>query len=244
MFARSAALRPRYRTSRIASNRPAASWTLWSSRRPRQQQVLSFARRRLDADLCRRLGQRHHGTIGMKEGEAIESKLVTRVESQPHKRRSKSETLKFARSLLDYDEVMDEQRKRVYRYRQNLLDGHSSRNMLLELIRSQIDQHVETIPGSALWRRNFRIIRRSKTQVQTGTKRFPKHGHRHGHQLRDANKQSGQAEVEVCGNRSRKLFLDMEDEWNWNWRSKELDEQTTRRPTIKSISSRKWIART
>ncbi|MDM4018909.1 preprotein translocase subunit SecA [Roseiconus lacunae] len=81
--------------------------------------------------------------IGMREDEPLESKLVTRRIAAAQKK-VEERNFEMRKSLLDYDEVMDEQRKRVYRYRQNLLDGHSSRDMILELIHSQIEQQVET----------------------------------------------------------------------------------------------------
>ena len=77
----------------------------------------------------------------MKEGEAIESTLVTRRIAAAQKK-VEERNYEIRKSLLDYDEVMDEQRKRVYRYRQNLLDGHSSRKMILGLVRGQIDQAI------------------------------------------------------------------------------------------------------
>ncbi|MEL6108879.1 MAG: SEC-C metal-binding domain-containing protein, partial [Planctomycetota bacterium] len=81
--------------------------------------------------------------IGMKEHEPLESKIVTRRIASAQKK-VEERNFEIRKSLLDYDEVMDEQRKRVYRYRQNLLDGHSSRSMILDLIRSQIEEQVET----------------------------------------------------------------------------------------------------
>lgn len=80
--------------------------------------------------------------IGMKENEPLESKLVSRRIAAAQKK-VEERNFEMRKSLLDYDEVMDEQRKRVYRYRQNLLDGHSSRKMILDLIRSQIKEQVE-----------------------------------------------------------------------------------------------------
>ena len=40
--------------------------------------------------------------------------------------------------LLEYDEVMDEQRKQVYSYRQRILDGGNCRQLILEMIDKQI----------------------------------------------------------------------------------------------------------
>lgn len=81
--------------------------------------------------------------LGMKEGEAIESSMVTRRIAAAQKK-VEERNYEIRKSLLDYDEVMDEQRKRVYRYRQNLLDGHSSRSMVIELIEGQVESFVET----------------------------------------------------------------------------------------------------
>ena len=47
------------------------------------------------------------------------------------------------KNLLEYDEVMDEQRKRVYGYRQRILDGVSCRDLIIDMIREQIDHYVD-----------------------------------------------------------------------------------------------------
>ena len=81
--------------------------------------------------------------LGMQEGERIESPMVSRRIAAAQKK-VEERNYEIRKSLLEYDEVMDEQRKRVYRYRQNLLDGHSSRSMVLTLIEGQIENFVET----------------------------------------------------------------------------------------------------
>ncbi|WP_153557539.1 preprotein translocase subunit SecA [Roseimaritima sediminicola] len=80
--------------------------------------------------------------LGMNEGEAIESKMVTR-RIEAAQKKVEERNFEIRKSLLEYDEVMDEQRKRVYGYRQRILDGHSCRKMILSQIEQQIDQHVE-----------------------------------------------------------------------------------------------------
>jgi preprotein translocase subunit SecA len=81
--------------------------------------------------------------MGMKEGERIESRMVTRRIEAAQK---KVEELNFERrkNLLEYDEVMDEQRKRVYRYRQQVLDGVNCRDLILEMINEQVEFHLGT----------------------------------------------------------------------------------------------------
>ncbi len=77
--------------------------------------------------------------LGMQEGEAIESGMVTkRIE----KAQKKVEEWHFdqRKSLLEYDEVMDHQRKRVYGKRQEILDGKNPRATILDMIRDQIEK--------------------------------------------------------------------------------------------------------
>ncbi|MCI6988302.1 MAG: preprotein translocase subunit SecA [Campylobacter sp.] len=59
--------------------------------------------------------------LGIKEGESIESKLVTRSVENAQK---KVESLHFEsrKYILEYDDVANEQRKTIYRYRNELLD--------------------------------------------------------------------------------------------------------------------------
>jgi len=75
--------------------------------------------------------------LGMQEGEAIESGMVTR---RIEKAQKKVEEYHFdqRKNLLEYDEVMDLQRKRVYGARQEILDGKNPRATVLEMIRTQI----------------------------------------------------------------------------------------------------------
>jgi preprotein translocase subunit SecA len=79
--------------------------------------------------------------LGMQEGEAIESRLVTRqIESAQKKVEERHFDMR--KHLLEYDEVMDEQRKQVYSYRQRILDGGNCRRLILEMIGKQVERWV------------------------------------------------------------------------------------------------------
>jgi preprotein translocase subunit SecA len=85
--------------------------------------------------------------LGMKDGEAIESRMVTRrVEAAQKKVEERN--FEIRKNLLEYDEVMDEQRKRVYGFRQRILDftdgDADCREMILEMVDKEIDRHVGT----------------------------------------------------------------------------------------------------
>jgi len=77
--------------------------------------------------------------LGMQEGEAIESRMVTRRIEGAQK---KVEERHFdqRKHLLEYDEVMDEQRKQVYSYRQRILNGANCRDLILEMLGGQVQQ--------------------------------------------------------------------------------------------------------
>jgi preprotein translocase subunit SecA len=85
--------------------------------------------------------------LGMQDGEAIESRMVTRrVEAAQKKVEERN--FEVRKNLLEYDEVMDEQRKRVYGFRQRILDftdgDADCREMILEMVDRQIEQNIST----------------------------------------------------------------------------------------------------
>ena len=80
--------------------------------------------------------------LGMQEGEAIESKMVSR-RIEGAQKKVEERNFDIRKNLLEYDEVMDEQRKRVYSFRQGLLEGSPPKDMILEMIDSQIKDAAE-----------------------------------------------------------------------------------------------------
>ena len=79
--------------------------------------------------------------LGMKEGERIESRMVTR-RIEAAQKKVEERNFEIRKNLLEYDEVMDEQRKRVYRYRQQILDGVSCRDLIVTMVREQVDYFI------------------------------------------------------------------------------------------------------
>ncbi|MBX3450419.1 MAG: preprotein translocase subunit SecA [Planctomycetaceae bacterium] len=80
--------------------------------------------------------------LGMQEGERIESRMVTnRIEAAQKKVEERH--FEMRKHLLEYDEVMDEQRKRVYGYRQSILDGANCRDLILQMIDRQLGRAVK-----------------------------------------------------------------------------------------------------
>ncbi len=80
--------------------------------------------------------------LGMKDGEAIESRMVSR-RIEAAQKKVEEQHFDSRKNLLEYDEVMDEQRKRVYGYRQSILDGVNCRELILTMIEEQVEQNVD-----------------------------------------------------------------------------------------------------
>ncbi|MDQ3332630.1 MAG: preprotein translocase subunit SecA, partial [Planctomycetota bacterium] len=79
--------------------------------------------------------------LGMQEGEAIESPMVSRRIEGAQKKREEQH-FDQRKHLLEYDEVMDDQRKNVYGFRQRILDGEDCRTIILDMIRQQVEKWV------------------------------------------------------------------------------------------------------
>jgi len=100
----------------------------------------------LDDDLMRKFAGEWVSAVltrlGMQEGEAIESKMVSR-RIEGAQKKVEERNFDIRKNLLEYDEVMDEQRKRVYTFRQALLEGSSPKERILEMIDGQIQDAVD-----------------------------------------------------------------------------------------------------
>jgi preprotein translocase subunit SecA len=80
--------------------------------------------------------------LGMEEGQAIESRMVSkRIEGA--QRKVEEFHFEQRKNLLDYDEVMDAQRNRVYGKRQEILWDRNCKAEILDMIEGQIDSAIE-----------------------------------------------------------------------------------------------------
>jgi preprotein translocase subunit SecA len=94
--------------------------------------------------------------LGMEEDQEISSPMVTRAIEKAQK---KVEMFHFdaRKNVLEYDQVMDEQRKLVYRERQRILEGADLRKAVFLWIERCVDKAVnEFTPGAVAWEeRNY-----------------------------------------------------------------------------------------
>jgi preprotein translocase subunit SecA len=80
--------------------------------------------------------------LGMEHGQSIESKMVSR-RIEAAQKKVEERNFDIRKNLLEYDEVMDHQRKRVYGYRQEILDGANCKIRMLDMIEEQLDAALD-----------------------------------------------------------------------------------------------------
>ncbi|GAA0797128.1 preprotein translocase subunit SecA [Clostridium sp. AF19-22AC] len=103
----------------------------------------------LQDDLMRLFGSEKlmsvFSTLGVEEGEQIEHKMLS---SAIEKAQKKIENNNFGirKNLLEYDQVMNEQREIIYSERRRVLDGESMRdtiyNMITEYVENSVDRFI------------------------------------------------------------------------------------------------------
>ena len=115
----------------------------------------------LEDDLMRKFGgewvKNWLTRLGMQDGEAIESRMVSR-RIEGAQKKVEERNFEVRKNLLEYDEVMDEQRKRVYGYRQRILEGGNCKQLVLDMIRQQIDARLEPVPCPRLRHGDLRQV--------------------------------------------------------------------------------------
>jgi preprotein translocase subunit SecA len=80
--------------------------------------------------------------LGMEEGQAIENRYVSR-RIEGAQKKVEERNFDIRKNLLEYDEVMDHQRKRIYGYRQEILEGANCKIRILEMLDEQINLAVD-----------------------------------------------------------------------------------------------------
>jgi preprotein translocase subunit SecA len=84
--------------------------------------------------------------VGMTEDVDIQSGMVSRSIRRAQKR-VEARNFDVRKNLLEYDEVMDKQRRTVYGLRQEVLEGSDCKERILEMIGDDVDRIVRTYVG-------------------------------------------------------------------------------------------------
>jgi preprotein translocase subunit SecA len=111
------------------------------------------------------------GKLGMGEGEALESRFISKRISAAQKK-VEERHFESRKNVLEYDEVMDYQRKSVYGYRQKILEGISCRQLVLDQIEEQISHNVDQYTNSLFGPESFARWAGGKLSCQLEPKDF------------------------------------------------------------------------
>ena len=154
---------------------------------------------------------------GFKGPEPLESSMVSRRIDGAQKKREEF-NFEQRKSLLEYDEVMDEQRKRVYRFRQRILDGVSCREIVQDMIEDQIDRTLDTFLDEGFGRESFSKYAAQQLSVEyLEPKAF--RNVQPAEAIKIAKDEAHrQTETDILGQIEQDLPLS-EDESEWNWGS-------------------------
>src|SRR6476620_11128093 len=103
--------------------------------------------------------------LGMQEGEAIESRMVSR-RIQGAQKKVEEYHFESRKNLLEYDEVMDTQRKRTYGKRQEILNDANCKVMILEMIEEQVNSAVDRFLNPDYGAESFREFASNRLGVE------------------------------------------------------------------------------
>ena len=112
----------------------------------------------LEDDLMRLFGSEKlmsvFNTLGVEEDEQIEHKMLSSAIEKAQKK-IESNNFGIRKNLLEYDQVMNEQREIIYGERRRVLDGESMRdtvyNMITEYVENTVDRYVSAEVDSEEW---------------------------------------------------------------------------------------------
>ena len=108
---------------------------------------------------------------GFTDDVPIESTMVSRRIDSAQKKREEY-NFEIRKSLLEYDEVMDEQRKRIYSFRQRILDGVTCRDVVLDMVRKEVDRNLDTYGAKDYGPASFSVWSGSQLSTQMDPKNF------------------------------------------------------------------------
>lgn len=101
----------------------------------------------LEDDLMRLFGSERlinmFNTLSIPEGQEIEHKMLTSAIENAQKK-IESNNFGIRKNLLEYDQVMNEQREIIYEERRRVLDGESMRDVIYKMITDIVESSVDT----------------------------------------------------------------------------------------------------
>ncbi len=106
----------------------------------------------LEDDLMRLFGSDRlintFNSLGVADGEEIQHKMLSDAIERAQ-RKIESNNFAIRKNLLEYDQVMNEQRELVYAQRRRVLSGENMKNQILDMIRTKVDELVDVCVSDA-----------------------------------------------------------------------------------------------
>jgi preprotein translocase subunit SecA len=153
--------------------------------------------------------------LGMEEGQAIESRMVSRrIEGAQKKLEERN--FESRKSLLDFDEVMDTQRKRVYGWRQELLEGANPKARVLGMVRQEIDAALQRFLDINYGAATFAEFASNRLGIEFRESEFARCNFEEADQ---AAKDKATRAVETQVQEILEENLGAEDASEWNWQN-------------------------
>jgi preprotein translocase subunit SecA len=172
----------------------------------------------LDDDLMRIFGGGNLKAIlskfGMNPEDSINSKMVTR-RIEAAQKKVEERNFEIRKNLLEYDEVMDTQRKRLYEFRQEILDGENVSTKVTDCLEEQIEYYVNVFLDPNYGIDSFTTWVNSQFNMQEESRAFK------GMDIKQADDESRSFAFKSAVRRIRdavdeNLPRDFEEsEWNW-----------------------------
>ena len=104
----------------------------------------------LEDDLMRLFGSERlmnmFNALGVPENEQIEHKMLSSAIEKAQER-IENNNFGIRKNLLEYDQVMNEQREIIYGERRRVLDGESMRDSIYKMISDVVENTVDTFVG-------------------------------------------------------------------------------------------------
>ncbi|MBY0526893.1 MAG: preprotein translocase subunit SecA [Gemmataceae bacterium] len=152
--------------------------------------------------------------LGMEEGQAIESGMVSR-RIQAAQKKVEERNFDIRKNLLEYDEVMDHQRKRTYGYRQEILEGASCKLLLLQMIDDQVNLAVDRFLDSDYGASSFAEFAANRLGMEFDASDFARSDFNEAEKTaRDKANRMIASQIQEAMDEN--LSTDVEEhEWNW-----------------------------
>jgi preprotein translocase subunit SecA len=162
--------------------------------------------------------------LGMEEGQAIESPMVSR-RIEAAQKKVEERNFDIRKNLLEYDEVMDHQRKRVYGYRQEILEGANCKLRILEMLRDQVSLAVDRVLDDEYGAASFAEFASNRLSIEFEGSDFVRTGFEEAERF-VKDKASRQAVTAISEAIEENLNPDADpSEWNWEALAKVLNKR-------------------